>query len=81
MCVCVCVGVWCVCVCVCVCVYKYHTHKHMISTNRINLIVEQNKYFNYYEKKKYLKKFNQLSNTEKNISIIVKLTICFKETL
>ncbi len=53
----------------------------MISTNRINLIVEQNKYFNYYENKKYLKKFNQLSNTEINISIIVKLTICFKETL
>ncbi len=29
----------------------------------------------------YFKKLNQLSNTEKNISIIVKLTICFKETL
>ncbi len=29
----------------------------------------------------YLKKLNQLSNTEKKISIIVKLTICFKETL
>ncbi len=54
----------------------------MISTNRINLIVEQNKYFNYYENKKILKiKINQLSNREKNISIIVKLTICFKETL
>ncbi len=26
----------------------------------------------------YLKKLNQLSNTEKNISIIIKLTICFK---
>ncbi len=29
----------------------------------------------------YLKKLNQLSNTEKNISIIIKLTICFKESL
>ncbi len=47
----------CVCVCVCVCVFiNIHTHKHMISTNRINLIVEQNKYFNYYENKKIFKK-------------------------
>ncbi len=45
------------CVCVCVCVFiNIHTHKHMISTNRINLIVEQNKYFNYYENKKIFKK-------------------------
>ncbi len=53
--------VWCVCVCVCLCVcvcvfINIHTHKHMISTNRINLIVEQNKYFNYYENKKIFKK-------------------------
>ncbi len=59
-CACVCLSV-CVCVvcgvCVCVCVFiNIHTHKHMISTNRINLIVEQNKYFNYYENKKIFKK-------------------------
>ncbi len=52
----------------------------MISTNRINLIVEQNKYFNYYENKKILKKLINCQ-IQKNISIIVKLTICFKETL
>ncbi len=40
----------------------------MISTNRINLIVEQNKYFNYYENKKIFKNFYQLSNTEKNFN-------------
>ncbi len=28
----------------------------MISTNKINLIVEQNKYFNYYENKKIFTK-------------------------
>ncbi len=47
----------CVCVCVRVCAFiNIHTHKHMISTNKINLIVEQNKYFNYYENKKIFKK-------------------------
>ncbi len=65
--VCVCV----VCVCVCVLFINIHTHKHMISTNRINLIVEQNKYFNYYENKKILKKFNQLSNTEKIFQLLL----------
>ncbi len=29
----------------------------------------------------YITKLNQLSNTETNISIIVKLIICFKESL
>ncbi len=53
----------------------------MISTNRINLIVEQNKYFNYYENKKIFKKNLINCQIQKNISIIVKLTICFKETL
>ncbi len=53
----------------------------MISTNRINLIVEQNKYFNYYENKKIFKKNYSTVKYRKNISIIVKLTICFKETL
>ncbi len=43
----------------------------MISTNKINLIVEQNKYFNYYEKKKKKKKFNQLSNTEKIFQLLL----------
>ncbi len=51
----------------------------MISTNIINLIVEQNNISIIMKIKKYLKKFNQLSNQKKIFQLFVKLTICFKE--
>ncbi len=43
--------------------------------NKINLIVEQNKYFNYYENKNVFKKKTTTVKYRKTISIIVKLTL------
>ncbi len=43
----------------------------MISTNRINLIVEQNKYFNYYENKKIFKKILSTVKYRKKIQLLL----------
>ncbi len=62
----------CVCVCVCVCVFiNIHTHNIWYQPIESTLLSNRTNISIIMKKKKYLKKFNQLSNTEKIFQLLL----------